>query len=407
VRRAALVVAGALVLAACGQSDDDDAGGSSTTDGATTTTATVPDGTTTTLEPGSTTTQTDPTDPSTTPPADTEPRPPVGSVLEVVTPGGDVDGQTAESGDAILRAGVVTTEGTGKIHFRLDEKIELCILRAQGQAVVVPGDGPLVRLLRGEATCRTSPDGGAVQIQAGGVQIEVADPVFRLGIDESGALTGVGVAQGAVSVDGEILVGGQQAAWADGSLGEPGFVEMDEDLSFAGESLPPVNYVRPPAGESPTWDAAFSRGFFLVQVVQPEGRAIELTDAILGPFGNVLGAQVGVAETGRAPSDVAPVPGGEVGVIVTRTPVDGLPSVLLFEADGTAWYAQAAAGEDGVIDALRGYLAGTLQGPCPEGPGETPVQAGELVCYVAQYQSAYGGDAPTVPLDQFAPLLGL
>ncbi len=150
----------------------------------------------------------------------------------MVTPGGDVDGQTAESGDAILRAGVVTTEGAGKIHFGLDEKIELCILRANGQAIVVPGDGPLVHLVRGEATCRTRPGGGAVQIQAGGVQIEVSDPVFRLGVDEAGALTGVGVAQGAVSVDGEILVGGQQAAWADGALGEAGFVQMDEDLSL-------------------------------------------------------------------------------------------------------------------------------------------------------------------------------
>ena len=401
-RRRALILAGALVLAACGESDDDDAG-SSTTGG----TTTVPDSTTTTVGQGSTTTATEPTDPSTTT-ADTEPRPPVGTVLEVVTPGGDVDGQTAESGDAILRAGVVTTEGAGKIHFGLDEKIELCILRANGQAVVVPGDGPLVRLVRGEATCRTRPGGGAVQIQAGGVQIEVSDPVFRLGVDEAGALTGVGVAQGAVSVDGEILVGGQQAAWADGALGEAGFVEMDEDLSFAGEALPPVTYRPPPAGESATWDAAFDRGFFLVQVVQPQGPAIELTDAILGPFGNVLGAQVGVVETERATQDAVPSVGGEVGVIVTSSPVDGQPSVLLFETDGTSWYAQAAPGEDGVIDTLRDYLAGILQGPCPEGPGETPVQAGDLVCYVSQYQSAYGGDAPPpVPLDQFAPLLGL
>jgi hypothetical protein len=319
-----------------------------------------------------------------------------------------VDGQTAESGDAILRAGVVTTEDVGKIHFGLDEKIDLCILRAQGQAIVVPGDGPLVRLVRGEATCRTRPGGGAVQIQAGGVQIEVSDPVFRLGVDESGALTGVGVAQGAVSVDGEVLVGGQQVAWADGEVGERGSVQMDEDLSYVGESLPPVRYAPPPEGESPTWDAAFDRGFFLVQVVQPQGAAIELTDAILGPFGNVLGAQVGVAETERAARDAAPSPGGEVGLIVTSSPVDGLPSVLLFESDGTSWYAQAAPGEDGVIDTLRDYLAGILQGPCPDGPGETPVQAGDLVCYVTQYQSAYGGDEPpTVPLNQFAGLLGL
>ena len=247
-----------------------------------------------------------------------------------------------------------------------------------------------------------------MQIQAGGVQIEVSDPVFRLGVDEDGALTGVGVAQGAVSVDGEILVGGQQAAWADGGLGEAGFVQMDEDLSFVGEALPPISYVPPPAGESATWDAAFDRGFFLVQVVQPEGRAIELTDAILGPFGNVLGAQVGVTETERASQDAVPSVGGEVGVIVTSSPVDGLPQVLLFEADGTSWYAQAAPGEDGVIDTLRDYMAGILQGPCPDGPGEAAVQAGDLVCYVSQYQSAYGGDAPPpVPLNQFAPLLGL
>ena len=214
--------------------------------------------------------------------------------------------------------------------------------------------------------------------------------------------------QGAVSVDGEILVGGQQAAWADGALGEAGFVQMDEDLSYAGETLPPISYAPPPAGESATWDAAFDRGFFLVQVVQPQGPAIELTDAILGPFGNVLGAQVGVTETERAPQEAVPSVGGEVGVIVTSSPVDGQPSVVLFEAGGTSWYAQAAPGEDGVIDTLRDYLAGILQGPCPEGPGETPVQAGDLVCYVTQYQSAYGGDEPPpVPLNQFAPLLGL
>ena len=183
---------------------------------------------------------------------------------------------------------------------------------------------------------------------------------------------------------------------------------MDEDLSYIGESLPPVSYVQPPAGESATWDVAFDRGFFLVQVVQPDGRAIDLTNAILGPFGNVLGAQVGVGETERGLADAAPSPGGEVGAIVTSSPVDGLPAVLLFEVDGTSWYAQAAPGEEGVVDALADYLTGILQGPCPDGPGETPVQAGDLACYVVQYQSAYGGDAPpTVPLDQFAGLLGL
>ena len=401
--RRRLILTACIALAACGQSDDD-AGVSTTTAGGTTTTAAE------TTTPGSTVPPTPPTDPPTTPETTpiTEPRPPVGTVIEVVTPGGDVDGQTAESGDAILRAGVVTTEGAGKIHFGLDEKIELCILRANGQAIVVPGDGPLVHLVRGEATCRTRPDGGAVQIQAGGVQIEVSDPVFRLGVDEGGALTGVGVAQGVVSVDGEILVGGQQAAWANGALGDRGFVEMDEDLSYAGEALPPVTYVQPPEGESPTWDAAFGRGFFFVQVVQPDGRALDLTNAILGPFGNVLGARLAVGETEQGAAEAVPSPGGEVGLIVTSSPVDGLPSVLLFEVDGTSWYAQAAPGEEDVVDALADYLAGILQGPCPDGPGETPVQAGDLVCYVAQYQGAYGGDAPpTVPLDQFAGLLGL
>ena len=78
--------------------------------------------------------------------------------------------------------------------------------------------------------------------------------------------------------------------------------------------------------------------------------------------------------------------------------------MLLFEAAGSSWYVQAQSGEEGVIDALADYLAGILQGPCPDGPGEVAVQAGELVCYVARYQAADGRD---VPLDQFAGLLGL
>ena len=111
-----------------------------------------------------------------------------------------------------------------------------------------------------------------MQIQAGGVQIEVSDPVFRLGVDEAGGLTGVGVAQGAVSVDGEFLVGGQQAAWAGRCARRPaGFVQMDEDLSYrSGSRCRPSVYRPPPAGESATWDAAFGSGFFLVQVVQPQ-----------------------------------------------------------------------------------------------------------------------------------------
>ncbi len=173
----------AVLVAACGSDRTaDDPGASSTAASTTQPLDTDPTRTTESTSP--------PTPPPT--PSSTEPRPPVGSVIEVVTPGGDVDGQTAESGDPILRAGIVTTEAAGKIHFNVDEKIESCILRAQGRAVVVPGDGPLVRLDRGEATCRTRPGGGAVEIQAGGVRILVSDPVFRLGVDEAGGLTEVG-----------------------------------------------------------------------------------------------------------------------------------------------------------------------------------------------------------------------
>ncbi len=95
-------------------------------------------------------------------------------------------------------------------------------------------------------------------------------------------------------------------------------------------------------------------------------------------------------------------------MIVTNAPVDGLPSVLLFEVDGSSWYVQAQPGDDAIIGSLQDYIAGTLQGPCPSGPGEVTVQVGEPVCYVTQYQAAYGGDQPpTVPIDQFAGLLGL
>ena len=390
ISRAALVVLFGLV-AACGSDrvDDDSAG--------TTVTPTVTDPVVTTGP--------QPIDSTTQP---TTPRPPVGSVLEVVTPGGDVDGQTAESGDAIRQAGVVTTEAAGKIHFSVAEKIESCILRAQGQAIVVPGDGPLVRLARGEATCRTSSDGGSVQIDAGGVQIVVSDPVFRLAVDESGGLAGVGVAQGAVSVDGELLVGGQQAAWS-GGLGDRQSVQMDADLAILGESLPPVVYDTPGQGASPTWDAALGSGVLTVQVVQPGGGPIsELAASLLGPFGDVLDARVGIVETDESPDLVAGSLVDNVGLILTSEPVDGLPTVLLFEAGGSSWYVQAQPGDDAIAAALQDYVAGTLQGPCPTGPGEVAVQAGEAVCYVERYQRAYPGDEPaTVPIDQFAGLLGL
>ena len=101
---------------------------------------------------------------------------------------------------------------------------------------------------------------------------------------------------------------------------------------------------------------------------------------------------MGVGETDGG-SGGRPSPGGEGGLIVTNSPVEGLPSVLLFEADGTSWYAQAASGEEDVVDALADYLAGILQGPCPDGPGEVPVQAGEL-CATRAVPGRYGGDVP-------------
>ena len=50
-------------------------------------------------------------------------------MLAVVSPGGTVDGFTAEEETEILQAAVLETEPEGKIHFRVDGKIDECILR--------------------------------------------------------------------------------------------------------------------------------------------------------------------------------------------------------------------------------------------------------------------------------------
>ena len=183
---------------------------------------------------------------------------------------------------------------------------------------------------------------------------------------------------------------------------------MDEDLAILGESLPPVVYDTPGQGASPTWDAALGSGVLTVQVVQSDGGPItELAAGLLGPFGDVLGAKVDIVETDESPDLVAESLVEDVGLILTSDPVDGLPTVSLFEANGSSWYVQAQPGDDAIAASLEDYLAGILQGPCPSGPGEVAVQAGADVCYVERYQRAYGGEAVTVPIDQFAGLLGL
>ena len=248
-----------------------------------------------------------------------------------------------------------------------------------------------------------------MQIQAGGVQIVVSDPVFRLAVDEGGGLTGVGVAQGAVSVDGELLVGGQQAAWA-GGLGDRQSVQMDDDLAILGESLPPVVYDTPAQGTSPTWDAALGSGVLTVQVVQPEWWPDHRAGRLAARARSATSSTRASASSRRTRARICVAESlvDDVGLILTSEPVDGLPTVLLFEADGSSWYVQAQPGDDAIAAALQDYVAGTLQGPCPTGPGEVAVQAGEAVCYVERYQRAYGGDEPaTVPIDQFAGLLGL
>ena len=77
-----------------------------------------------------------------------------------------------------------------------------------------------------------------MEIQAGGVSIVVSDPVFRLGVDDAGALTTVGVAQGAVSVNGELLVGGQEAVWAGGDSVTGGSSSSTRTLPPSGSRCP-------------------------------------------------------------------------------------------------------------------------------------------------------------------------
>ena len=215
----------ACVVVACG--DDDDAGGGTTsntepTQGTPRTTSVVTASTTAPITTAPITTAPITTAPITTAPITTAPitsaeaRSQVGTVLGIVSPGGTVDGQTAEQDMAILTRGVLETVPAGKIHFSVNDTFDECILRAQALAVIEPGDGRALRLDRGEATC-SKPGEAPVLISVGGETIELlasgaeAPTVFELAVDDQGRFQVIRVGLGEVRLRGTTVATGQQA----------------------------------------------------------------------------------------------------------------------------------------------------------------------------------------------------
>ena len=136
-------------------------------------------------------------------------------MLAVVSPGGTVDGFTAEEETEILQAAVLETEPEGKIHFRVDGKIDECILRAQARAVVEPGDGRAVDLQLGGASCVAMPLSQGFSLTAGDESIQIpasgeVPTAFQLVVGDAG-LQGLIVGQGIAMLRGEAIAGGELA----------------------------------------------------------------------------------------------------------------------------------------------------------------------------------------------------
>jgi hypothetical protein len=327
----------------------------------------------------------------------------IGSVTGIVPVGGQVGGAAAFEGQAVGREDVISTEANGKIIISLGQLVPFCQVETASEVEVAPGGSTLVQIRKGTALCRTSTNGQLKQFAAGNTVVTAADPVFLLGWD--GKTATVQVAQGFVRLEGDrgsaVIGANQQAQSGAGGIGigpwEPSAIADDQTreaaatlLDQAAADQAAVRYPRLDASQSPILADGLRAGGIIVDVAEPDLQTF--AQDLLGSMGALwdvpLSVQSGV---------------DRASIVVTANPPRGSTAVALAALDGTTYFAVLAEDDPAFAQALRAYLAASLQARCP-GTGGGPAAPGHS-CYEDTYRVQVGADL--VPLTPLAPYLGL
>jgi hypothetical protein len=370
VKRAAAVLAGLLLAAACG------GGGGGVTPGSVTTAGTTP--------------------------ATEKGKQAIGTVTGIVPVGGQVAGAAAFEGQAVGRNDVISTEANGKIIFALGQLVPFCQVETASEVEVAPSGGTLVEVRRGTALCRTSTQGQLKQFVAGNTVLTAADPVFLLAWD--GETATVQVAQGYVRVEsnaGSTVIGANQQAQSSSSgIGvgpwEPSSIEDRQTRAAATTQLdqaigdqPRVRYPGLDASQSPILADAQQAGGLVVGVEEPQLETF--TQELLGNMGALWKVAVSVQAGARG------------SIVVTSDPPRGQDAIAVAELDGTTYFAVLTEDDPALAQAMRAFLAASLQVRCPLAGGGTAAPGQS--CYEDVYRVQVGADL--VPLGPLAPYLGL
>jgi hypothetical protein len=327
----------------------------------------------------------------------------VGTVTGIVPVGGQVAGAAAFEGQAVGRQDVISTEANGKIIFSLGQQVPFCQVETASEVQVTPSGATLVEVRKGTALCRTSTNGQLKQFVAGGTVITAADPVFLVGWD--GDTATVQVAQGYVRLKndrGTAVVGAnQQAQSGSGRIGigpwEPSSIPDGQtrdaaatQLDQAASDQPTARYPRLDPSRSPILADGQRAGGIVIDVA--ERRLQTFVQDLLGNIGALWDVGISVqSNTDRA------------SIVVTADPPRGRPAVALAGLDGTTYFAVLAEDDPALADAMRSFLAASLQVRCPLAGGG-PAAPGHS-CYEDAYRVQVGTDL--VPLTPLAPYLGL
>ena len=318
----------------------------------------------------------------------------VGTVTGIVPVGGQVAGAAAFEGQAVGRQDVISTEANGKIIFSLGQQVPFCQVETASEVEVTPGGATLVEVRKGTALCRTSTNGQLKQFVAGGTVITAADPVFLVGWD--GDTATVQVAQGYVRLEndrGTAVVGAnQQAQSGSGGIGigpwEPSSIPDGQtrdaaatQLDQAASDQPAVRYPRLDPSQSPILADGQRAGGIVIDVAERQLQTF--VQELLGNMGALWDVGISVqSNTDRA------------SIVVTDDPPSGRPAVALADLDGTTYFAVLAEDDPALADAMRSFLAASLQVRCPLAGGG-PAAPGQS-CYEDDLPGA-GRDRPRAP----------
>jgi hypothetical protein len=214
----------------------------------------------------------------------------------------------------------------------------------------------------------------------------------------------VQVAQGYVRIesdaDSAVVGANQQAQAGSGGIGvgtwEPSSIDDRQtrsaaigqlDQALAGQQA--ARYPRLTASQSPILADAQQVGGLVVGV--DESQLETFTQELLGNMGALWDVPVSVQS------------GAKGSIVVSTNPPRGLDAVPLAELDGTTYFAALAEDDPAFLQAMRAFLAASLQARCPLAGGG-PAQPGRS-CYEETYRVQVGADL--VPLGPLAPYLGL